>query len=82
MSADARPSATGPRRFPILAYPAFVRLWIADVFSGFGMFSIHLGVQFLMIDHLGADQADIGIVRSLQWLPTLLFGLLAGVWLG
>lgn len=69
------------RRFPILAYPAFVRLWIADAVSSLGLFVVNLGMQFLMIHHLGADQADIGIVRSAQWLPTLIFGLLAGVWL-
>lgn len=70
-----------PGRFPLLAYPAFVRLWIADGVSTLGTFIATLGVQFLMIHHLGADQADIGLVRAAQWLPTLMFGLLAGVWL-
>jgi MFS family permease len=32
-----------------------------------------------MIDRLAANQVDIGLVRSAQWLPSLLFGLIAGV---
>lgn len=66
---------------PLLQYPAFVRLWIADAVSCLGMFVVPLAVQFVMIDTLGADQADIGMVRAAQWVPTLLFGLVAGVWL-
>lgn len=78
-------SATGSGsdggRFPILAYPAFVRLWTADAVSTLGLFISTLALQFVMIDQLGADQADIGYVRFASGLPMLLFGLLSGVWL-
>ncbi len=59
--------------------PDFVRFWLADAVSNLGTFVSALAVQLLLIDTLGADQRAIGFVRSAQWLPYLLFGLLAGV---
>jgi MFS family permease len=63
----------------LLRYPGFVRLWLADGLSTFGTFIFGLSLQLLMIHALHADQLEIGWVRSAQWLPSLLFGLLAGV---
>lgn len=63
----------------ILAYPAFVRLWVADTVSWLGTFSSGLAIQFLLIQTLGADQTALGVVRSAQWLPALALGLFAGV---
>ena len=57
----------------------FVRLWVADGLSNLGIFTFTLAVQFLMIDVIGANQVEIGLVRSAQWLPFLLFGLISGV---
>lgn len=63
----------------LLRYPGFVRLWLADGLSTFGTFIFGLSLQLLMIHALDADQLEIGWVRSAQWLPSLLFGLAAGV---
>ncbi len=63
----------------VLAYPAFVRLWIADTVSALGTFISALALQFLMIETMNADQAALGVVRAAQWLPSLTLGLLAGV---
>lgn len=63
----------------LLRYPGFVRLWAADGLSNFGIFIFGLSLQLLLIHVLNADQLEIGWVRSAQWLPSLLFGLLAGV---
>lgn len=63
----------------LLRYPGFVRLWLADGLSTFGTFIFGLSLQLLMIHALDADQLEIGWVRSAQWLPSLLFGLVAGV---
>ncbi len=63
----------------LLLYPGFVRLWMADGLSNFGTFIFGLSLQLLLIQVLNADQLEIGWVRSAQWLPSLLFGLLAGV---
>lgn len=65
----------------VLQYPSFVRLWAADAVSCLGLFVAGLAVQFILIETLAADQADIGLVRAAQWLPALLFGLVVGVWL-
>jgi MFS family permease len=63
----------------VLAYPAFVRLWLAGTVSWLGTFSFGLALQLLLIETLSADQAAIGLVRSAQWAPALAIGLLAGV---
>lgn len=58
---------------------AFVRFWMADAVSTLGTFVSTLALQLLLIDTMGADQTALGIVRSAQWLPYILFGMLAGV---
>ncbi len=58
---------------------AFVRYWVADAVSNLGTFVSALALQLLLIETLHADQTALGIVRAAQWLPYLLFGLLAGV---
>lgn len=63
----------------VLSYPVFVRFWIADAISNLGTFTSTLAIQLLLIDTLHADQTEIGLVRSAQWLPSLLFGLFVGV---
>lgn len=63
----------------MFAYPAFVRLWLADTAKWLGLFTSNLALQLLLIDHLGANQSDLGLVRSAQWLPALLLGMVAGV---
>jgi hypothetical protein len=50
----------------ILAYPAFVRLWIGDTVSWLGTFTSGLAMQFLLIETLDADQTALGVVRSAQ----------------
>ena len=58
---------------------AFVRFWIADAVSNLGTFVSTLALQLLLIETLHADQTALGVVRAAQWLPYLLFGMLAGV---
>lgn len=63
----------------MLAYPAFVRLWLAGTVAWLGSFTFGLALQLLLIETLEADQAAIGFVRAAQWVPALAVGLLAGV---
>ncbi|GAA1150607.1 MFS transporter [Ornithinicoccus hortensis] len=63
----------------VFQYPAFVRLWLSDTVKWLGLFTSNLALQLLLIETLQADQADLGLVRSAQWLPSLLFGMLVGV---
>ena len=58
---------------------AFARYWLADAVSNLGTFVSTLALQLLLIESLGADQTALGVVRAAQWLPYLLFGLVAGV---
>lgn len=71
--------AGGPTFSELVRFPGFVRLWAADGLSNFGTFIFGLSLQLLLINVLHADQLEIGWVRSAQWLPSLLFGLIAGV---
>jgi MFS family permease len=64
---------------PLVRHPGFVRLWLADGLSNFGTFVSMLAIQLVMIDKLAATPFEIGLVRSAQWLPSLLLGLIAGV---
>lgn len=59
--------------------PEFVRFWMADAVSTLGTFVSTLAIQLLLIETMGADQTALGVVRSAQWLPYILFGMLAGV---
>lgn len=63
----------------VLAYPAFVRFWLAEAVSDLGSFVSGLALQLLLIQTLGADQTELGLIRTAQWLPYLLFGLIIGV---
>ena len=63
----------------LVRHPGFARLWAADGLSNFGTFIFGLSMQLLLIHTLNANQLEIGWVRSAQWLPSLLFGLMAGV---
>lgn len=63
----------------VLAYPAFVRLWLADAISSLGSFTSALALQYIVIDTLAADQRALGLVRAAQWLPSLLVGMVVGV---
>ena len=71
--------AEGRKFDELLRHPGFVRLWVADGLSNFGTFIFGLSLQLLLIEALHANQLEIGWVRSAQWLPSLLFGLIAGV---
>lgn len=63
----------------LVRFPGFLRVWLADGLSTFGTFIFTLSLQLLLIEKLNANQLEIGWVRSAQWLPSLLFGLVAGV---
>jgi MFS family permease len=52
---------------------------MADAVSTLGTFVSSLAIQLLLIETMGADQTALGVVRSAQWLPYILFGMLAGV---
>lgn len=68
--------AAAPTRLP----RDFWFLFGSDACSALGTSISTLAIQLLLIDHLHATAAEVGAVRSAQWLPYLAFGLVAGVW--
>ncbi len=56
----------------------FARLWGAYTISAAGTALSGLALQVLVIDHLHANQQQVGWLRAAQWAPYLAFGLLAG----
>ncbi|WP_459958638.1 MFS transporter [Nocardia sp. IFM 10818] len=53
--------------------------WFADSVSMFGTYVTAQALQLLAVLTLGASAFELGILRAAHWLPYLLFGLLAGV---
>jgi predicted MFS family arabinose efflux permease len=48
--------------------------------STFGTYITTVALQVLLIDDLHASASQLGLVNAARWLPYLLFGLLAGVY--
>jgi MFS family permease len=67
------------RRYPLLGYPAYVRFWVADAVSMVGSSVTGLALQVVAVVTLRANGTEVGILNAARWLPYLLFGLLAGV---
>jgi MFS family permease len=61
--------------------PDFVRLWSAATVTNFGSMITQLAVPFAAIQVLGADAAEIGVLRALVLVPGFALGLFAGAWL-
>ena len=66
-------------RYPLLAYPAYVRFWLADAISIVGSSVTGLALQVVAVVTLKANGTEVGILNAARWLPYLLLGLLAGV---
>lgn len=58
---------------------SFWYLFASDATSGLGSSVSRLALQLLLIERLHASAAEVGAIRSAQWVPYLLFGLVAGV---
>jgi MFS family permease len=59
--------------------PGFARFWTASTVSGFGTYVTTLAIQVLIVLTLHEGAAGVGLVNAARWLPYLLFGLVAGV---
>ncbi|MEV6521595.1 MFS transporter [Longispora sp. NPDC051575] len=55
------------------------RFWAASAVSVFGTHVTTIALQILVVEGLRATTTQYGLVSSAQWLPYLLFGLVAGV---
>ena len=73
--ADAAP----PR---LLAQPGFLKLWSGLTLSLPGGQVSSVALPLTAALRLGASPFQMGLIGTLRWPPYLIFGLLAGVWLG
>jgi len=71
-----------PRAFgsPLWRNGAFVRVWAAASISIFGSLITRMALPFVAILLLGAGPFEVAVLRSLDVLAALVFGLVAGAW--
>jgi MFS family permease len=71
-----------PRAFgsPLWRNSAFVRVWTAATISIFGSLVTRMALPFVAILVLQAGPLEVALLRSLDVVAALLFGLVAGVW--
>src|SRR5919201_1324693 len=76
-------AARAPRRalFGVLNQPDFLKLWLGLTGSLFGMQVSGLALPLTAVLLLGASAGEMGVLGAARWLPYLLVGLFAGVWL-
>ena len=65
---------------PLLRGLVFRRYWGASTISMFGDQISTIAVPLVAVIALHAQAAEMGYLTALEWLPSLLFGLHAGVW--
>ena len=69
-----------PGRAPMWRERDFVRLWSAGTISVFGTVITRTALPFAAILTLGAGPIEVSILRSLELIAGLVFGLVAGAW--
>lgn len=65
---------------PLWRNGAFVRVWAAATISIFGSLITRMALPFVAILVLGAGPFEVAILRSLDVMAALVFGLAAGAW--
>jgi MFS family permease len=65
---------------PLWQNSAFVRVWSAATISIFGSLITRMALPFVAILVLGAGAFEVALVRSIDLLAALLFGLIVGAW--
>ncbi len=65
----------------LIRQPDFVKLWVAESISMAGSQISQLAIPLLAIVLLGASTFEVGLLTAVGFLPFLLFGLPAGVWI-
>jgi MFS family permease len=63
----------------LLEHRGYVRFWVADAVSMVGSSVTGLALQVVAVVTLHTTGTELGILKAAQWLPYLLFGLIAGV---
>ena len=64
----------------LLRHPDFARLWAAETVSQLGTQVSALAIPFVAIEILRASTFEVALLNVVDFLPFLLIGLPAGVW--
>lgn len=70
-----------PRLAGVWANPNFRKLWLGQTISGLGSQVTLLALPLTAVVLLGAGPQETGFLTAAAYLPMLLFGLVAGVWI-
>src|SRR5205823_8179046 len=73
-------SDTRPRRQVLWRHPDFLKLWTADTVSQVGTQVTFLALPFTAVAVLKANAFQVGLLSAVEFLPFILIGLPAGVW--
>ncbi|WP_336857306.1 MFS transporter [Sinomonas albida] len=63
----------------VFRLPGFAAFWAASTISGFGSSITQVAIPVLVVSTLAATPLEVGLINAVQFLPYLLFGLIAGV---
>jgi len=69
-----------PFAAPLWRNRAFVRVWSAATISIFGSLVTRVALPLAAILVLGSGAVEVAVLRSMELIATLLFGLVAGAW--
>ena len=74
------PALPIPTATSLLRHPDFLRLWTAETISQLGTQVSALAIPFVAIEILRASTFEVALLGVIDFLPFLLIGLPAGVW--
>jgi MFS family permease len=80
MPEPSEPGGPGWLRAPIWAQRSFLKLWAGQSVSLVGSAVTTLALPLTAIYTLHASSAQLGLMRTVQWLPYILFSLHLGAW--
>ena len=73
-------TTSATRRATLFRHPDFRRLWVGDTVSQFGTQLTVLALPVLAVRVLGADELQMGLLGTFEFLAFLVIGLPAGAW--
>jgi predicted MFS family arabinose efflux permease len=80
MSAEAALTGRRTGRLGLLRHRDFRRLWVGQSISDIGTSISVVVLPLVAVVYLHASAFEVGLLSALEWLPWLLIGLPAGVW--
>src|SRR2546426_7168058 len=80
MSKNAKAGSDAPRSPSLWRHPDFMKLWTGETISQLGTQVTLLALPLTAVVILKANAFQVGLLSTLEFLPFILVGLPAGVW--